>query len=152
MCQTRSTAACPSQRGIALWRYLNHGRFGRKQLSIEHGTCQTAKAKFSPWLSGKSPSNRLRCCLFARERLCRLHFSRSVAFIFWSVTISCGFHFLVSYIFLVHRTGGTRWWRTTRASKFHPSSLKPVSMPSQYTLNSKPSSLIPNPRTLNPKL
>jgi len=32
------------------------------------GTCKTVKAKFWPWLSGKSPYNRLSCSLFARTR------------------------------------------------------------------------------------
>jgi len=33
----------------------------------EHGTHETVKARFWPWLSGNSPQNRVRCSLFARN-------------------------------------------------------------------------------------
>ena len=49
----------------------NAGRQARLRipLSSECGTSKTAKARFWPWISGKSPLNVLRCCLFARKRL-----------------------------------------------------------------------------------
>ena len=37
-------------------------------LSSECGTCETVKARFWPWLSGKNPQNVFSCPLFARER------------------------------------------------------------------------------------
>ena len=35
-------------------------------LSTKFGTCKTVTARFWPWLSGKSPQNRLSCSFFAR--------------------------------------------------------------------------------------
>jgi len=37
-------------------------------LSSEHDTYKTVKAKFWPWLSGRSPSNLRSCSPFARRR------------------------------------------------------------------------------------
>jgi len=38
-------------------------RASRKPLSIEYGTYKTVKARFWPWLVGKSPDNLLSCSL-----------------------------------------------------------------------------------------
>ena len=39
-----------------------------RQLTSEHGTYKTVKARFWPWFSGKSPQHLLTCSLFARKR------------------------------------------------------------------------------------
>ena len=42
---------------------------GQRPLSSEHGACKSVRAKFWPWLPGKSPENLSSCSLFAQKRL-----------------------------------------------------------------------------------
>jgi len=57
------------KKGYGLLRGTGTGRSPRS-LSSEHGTYQTVKTRFWPWLSGKSPSNVLSSWLYARQRTC----------------------------------------------------------------------------------
>ena len=41
-------------------------------LSREHGMYKTVKARFWPWLAGKSPHNLFSCSLFALQRVVQL--------------------------------------------------------------------------------